>query len=121
MTPGRIIADMIGAVEYRYANEDELQAAISEVLVDIPHEREVRLDSQNRVDLLVDGDIVVEVKVKSTGPQVWRQMARYALLDSVAELILVTTRSRHMPPVTGAGFDLSGKPVYVVWLSKQAL
>lgn len=97
----------------RYASEDELQEAIALALTaaGIDHEREVRLNARDRIDLLA-GTVGIEVKVAGDARRVDRQLERYAASDRVDALILVTNRCRHRPPPR-----IDGKPVTVVLLS----
>jgi hypothetical protein len=96
---------------YRYANEDDLQLGITQVLTleRVPFVREVRLAPREKIDFMV-GRIGVEVKIKGSFSSVARQLLRYA--PHVDALVLVTGRSQldRMPPTLG------GKPVRVVAL-----
>jgi hypothetical protein len=113
--------ELAAAIErnsYSYTCEDELQQGLAAALCKTHHvEREVRLSSRSRVDLLVDGDLVVEVKVAGTADALVRQVSRYSLSPRVAGLVVVTSRVRHLavPPI------LNGKPLAVVSLTGAAL
>lgn len=93
---------------YVYANEYDLQDALSMTLLGAGLEvvREVILPGGNRIDffaLLPTDDehlaglgVGIEVKVKGDYGPVYRQLRRYADVDIVRGLILVTTRaSKH--------------------------
>lgn len=109
---GAAVADVIRRFRFRYANERELQDAIADALRSRGYsvEREARLDTHSRVDLLV-GRVVVEVKVAGAVGAVRRQLDRYAASERVGALVLVTTRARHVYPDT-----IGGKPLEVVSL-----
>lgn len=77
-------------------------------------EREKRLSDKDVVDFLVDGDIVIEVKVDGSPMGVTRQLQRYLEHPVVNHLILVTTRRKHLSAIPGT---LRGKRVDVAWLS----
>lgn len=111
MTQAEDLARIIEAHRFRYANEDELQEGIAAVLTSkgVAVEREVRLSTFDRIDLLI-GDVGIEVKVTGAGSSVGRQLARYATSDRIAGLILVTNRLRHLK-LAGVSH---GKPVLVV-------
>lgn len=103
---------VLRGARYRYATEDELQQALAAALTGAGYtvEREVRLNSRDRIDLLVDR-VGIEVKIAGERRTVERQLARYSESDLVDELVLVTTRARHRPPA-----QLNWKPVHVVSL-----
>lgn len=105
------------AFRFRFGCEDDLQAAIADALAPVPVEREVRLGPNDRVDHLLPGGVVVEVKVAGPRDCVLAQLTRYAAHDRVTGLVLVTTRARHqdMPA------DLFGKPLEVVYLGGRSL
>lgn len=111
-----------------WTTEDDLQRAIDarlerEAAVGHPitrYEREVRVDDRNRLDFAVQVDeTVVAVEVKIAGPRksVLRQLARYALLDDIDELLLVTTKANHHHMPT----HLYGKPVLLCSLIEAGL
>lgn len=101
------IAAIVRRSRLRYANEDELQEGLAAALTAAGArvEREVRLTSRDRIDLLV-GTIGIEVKIAGDARRVERQLERYAASDRVTDLILVTNRARHTPPGM-----IDGKPV----------
>lgn len=108
------IGRLIQGRQFTYANEDELQAGIAELLtgVGLTAHREVRLSSQDRLDILVElsGPIAlgIEVKIAGAAGDVRRQMRRYAASERVDELMLVTTLRRHL---AGLPDELGGKPL----------
>jgi hypothetical protein len=107
------IAVVIRAHRFHHATESELQEGIAAALVVAGYrvEREVRLSARDRIDLLVDRMIGVEVKIAGEPRAVARQLARYAASDQIRGLVLVTNRVRHRPlPL------MHGKPVVVASL-----
>lgn len=105
------VATVIGAYIFCCANEDGLQEGIAGALSVEGYypEREVRLTTRDRVDILV-GRVGVEVKIAGRADRVLRQLTRYAASDRVDELLLATTRASHRTlPST-----VSGKPLIVV-------
>jgi hypothetical protein len=102
---------------FRFGNEDDLQAGIADALAPLPVEREVRLSPRDRVDHLLPGGVVIEVKVAGPADRVLAQLTRYAAHDRVTGLVLVTTRARHQDLPA----DLNGKPVEIVYLGGRSL
>jgi hypothetical protein len=80
----------------------------------ISYEREVRLDSKNRIDFMC-GDIGLECKIKGGKMSIFRQIERYAEFDEIKKLILVTNVPTGFPP------EVNGKPVYILNLAKAWL
>jgi hypothetical protein len=121
----RRIADAIRGCRFRYHDEDGLQRGIAAALegAQWPVEREVRLDSRSRIDLLVDVQLPrgsihvgVEAKIASSPAAVLRQVRRYLDSDRIDGLVLVTTRVRHLAVAT-----TSDKPLEVVSLVEGGL
>lgn len=111
-----------------WTTEDELQRIIGRRLdreVSLGHpvthyEREVRVDERNRLDFAVqiDGDVVaVEVKIAGSRKDVLRQLTRYAHLDDVDELLLVTTKANHHRMPT----HINNKPLLLCSLVEAGL
>lgn len=118
VTTASDVAAAICRHSFRYASEDELQAGVAGVLAaaGFAVEREVRLSLRDRIDLLVDGCVGVEVKIAGIPSSVERQMRRYAESDRLTGLVLVTNRARHRPAAS-----MCGKPVVVASLLGAAL
>ena len=112
MSAGQI-ASLIRSHRFRFANEGELQAGISTLLdrSGVEHKREVILSVGERIDFLV-GPVGVEVKIGGGRNEVLRQLARYAELDCISGLVLVTTKANH----GGLPERLNGKKVYLASL-----
>lgn len=114
----RSIVAVIREHRFPFGDEDLLQEALADVLATNGHavEREVRLNARDRIDLLVDGQVGVEVKIDGPARRVVAQLRRYAQHDRLGELILVTRCARHQAPAA-----LNGKPVTVVNLAGMGL
>jgi len=111
------IVEIFAGCRFAYGDEEGLQAGLAAALEDADYSvrREVRLDGQSRIDLLV-GRIGIEVKVAGKPDAVLRQVTRYAHSDLIDGIVLVTTRVRHrMPDV------INGKPIVVVSLAAAGL
>lgn len=106
-----LIIGLLARHRFRFGTEAELQDGIEQVLesAGIPHEREVRLTSGDRIDFMIAGRTGLEVKVDGGISALTRQLHRYAQVDAVEEILVVTSRARHanLPTV------LSGTPVRV--------
>lgn len=68
-------------------------------------EREVNLTQNDRIDIMVDG-VGVEVKIKGSRRDIYRQLQRYAASDRVSALVLATAAA--WPPM----LDIGGKPFF---------
>lgn len=99
---------------YRWTNERELQEGLRHSLdqgAPGEVEREVRLTPHDRIDFLV-GDVGVEVKVDGSLASVTRQLHRYAQVEELAGVLLVTTQACHL----AVPRELNGKPIVVARL-----
>lgn len=107
------LSHLISRYRFNYSNEQDLQQGIERVLLaaSVEFEREVRLTSHDRIDFMA-GDVGIEVKVGHTPAQVMRQIHRYAQLEPIKELLVVTSRCRHaaIPEL------VNEKPVVVIFL-----
>lgn len=116
------ILEAISAYRYTYADEDALQGGLSDALTaaGIAHEREVRLNARDRIDILAGaGAVGIEVKVEGQSSSVVRQLRRYAKHESVEEILLVTNRYRHEDP-DNVPREIDGKPVTVLNIARVA-
>jgi hypothetical protein len=112
-------ADVVRSVRFARGSEAALQDALMEHLArhlvgDEVVIREVELSPEDRIDFLVGGTlrIGVEVKVDGATSALVRQLQRYAQHETIAGLLVVSTRAHHRAvPST-----LSGKPVVVASL-----
>lgn len=90
------VLEVLRSCEFRYCNEDDLQAGLAGALTNagLDVQREVRLTARDRIDLLVDA-VGIEVKIAGRTADVIRQLNRYLKSELIEELILVTSRARH--------------------------
>jgi hypothetical protein len=95
----RIRREVEGRV-WRVTSETEAQTELARVLsgAGLAVESEVRLGAGSRVDLLVEGRLVVEVKRAGSMPSLAAQCLRYAELDGVEGVVAVVTRRRLLFP-----------------------
>lgn len=104
------VVGILDTTRFVWTTERELQDGIALALeaegLDV--ETEVRVDARNRLDLKVGG-VGIEVKIGGTWRTVRRQLERYAALESLDALVLVTSRPSHRQIVS----PLGGKPVVV--------
>lgn len=116
----RWLEALLSAGKFDLANEKATQAEMEETLVGRYGaervSREHRLGPGDIPDFLVDARFVVEAKgARHRGPQVLRQLARYAAYPQVEGLILATARAMLMPATIG------GKPLLVINLGRAWL
>lgn len=114
---GAEIAAAIRRRRFVYATEDRLQEGIAAALAEDGCDvaREARI-AGGRIDLLV-GRVGVEVKVAGAAGDVARQLRRYLEGGDVDELVLVTSRVRHLRLPEA----IAGRPVHVVTLAGAGL
>jgi hypothetical protein len=109
--------DKIKAIIERHrlplTDEKVTQAAIANALelAGVLFEREVRLSDEDIVDFMI-GPVAVEVKIKGAKAAIYRQLERYAQHDCVTAILLVSSRSMHLPAL------INGKPTLVASLSR---
>lgn len=88
----------------RFALEDEkvTQSIIESKLIAAgirKFKREYRFDKNNIVDFFFEETgIAIEVKIKGSKMEIYRQCKRYAEFDTVKELILLTNKAVALPP-----------------------
>lgn len=112
----------LGRYAYRYSTEAQLHDQLALVLdgAGLVVEREVRLDSENRADLVLPAGVVVEVKVDGTLQQALRQVGRYIKLDQVRGVLLVAT-PRWAATELAERPKWGGKPFGMICVRRQAL
>ncbi|RRW59566.1 hypothetical protein EGJ51_18035 [Pseudomonas fulva] len=112
----------LGRYLYRYGSEVQLHEILAKVLNDAGYKytRECVLDARNRADFLVEGGIVIEVKVDGALSEALRQVDRYINLDQVKGVILASTqRWADNPLVDRPAWQ--GKAFGMVRLGRQSL
>lgn len=94
-----------------YALQDALECAFLGLGLNV--QSEVELTARSRIDFVLEQRFGVEVKVDGSLTDVTRQILRYANVDQVEAIILVTTRQKHraMPS------EMRGKPVHVLYIN----
>jgi hypothetical protein len=105
-----VILKALRATRFRFRDEAGLQKAVDELLFLLfggGHRREVQT-GKGRIDF-AHGSVAIELKVDGSTNEVRRQLKRYAELEWVEEIILVTACAKHVMPQS-----LHGKPVHVV-------
>lgn len=101
------LADFIEARPCRWISEYDVQQHLVELLGPRGFAREHTLTPTERPDFWHPGlGVAVEVKIRGTPSRVFQQLLRYAYLEPVKGLLVVTTKAKLVPP----GFELGGKP-----------
>lgn len=102
---------------YRVGQEQWLQADIEAALAaaGVDFAREARLTPRERIDFLVAGGVGIEAKTRCPPRQIYRQLERYAALDAITSLILITGTALGLPPT------LQGKPLFYVSTGRASL
>jgi len=106
------LAALLEGYRFDASNEDAVQRGIASVLAEggALFRREVPVPG-GRLDFLVDG-IAIEVKVDGSTASLIRQLGRYAELEDVRALLVVTTRHR----LAQVPREIAGKQVRVALL-----
>lgn len=96
------------------ADEKRLQLCIADEFAreGIEAEREVRLNGSDIIDFLTKGGIGIEVKIKGSKREIYRQCERYCLHDRINALILASNVPVGLPTF------INGKPISFVHLGK---
>lgn len=96
------VSEILRRYHFSFTDEYQLQDGIEQALrlAGLSVRREVRLNSRDRIDLVVDR-VGIEVKVAGQTSNVARQCRRYLESEVLDDLILVTNRPRHV--LVGAG------------------
>lgn len=121
------IASALGRYVFRPATEDTLQVQVTDVLArDLKNATVTRevTTAAGRYDVLVEVDfanaplrIVLELKLTASAPAVERQASRYAAVDDVDAVMVITSSRRLTNELRRAGADrLGGKPFAIVAL-----
>jgi hypothetical protein len=114
----RHLYHLLSGYQLRSPNEATLQFAIAHCfdLNKIVYDREVRLNAEDRPDFMV-GAVAVEVKIDGSPSEILRQLHRYVQHQCVTEILLVTTRSKHINLTS----EFNGKPIVTLWIGGSAL
>lgn len=95
------------------ATQDAIQHALE--LAGIEFSREHRLSDMERIDFLALGRIGIEVKVQGAPRSIYRQLERYAELEVIQCLILVSSRAMGKPAT------VKNKPLFFVSIGRAWL
>lgn len=116
------LSRLLASYLYRYGSEIQLHENLAKVLDEAGYRytREHVLDARNRADFLVQGGIVIEVKVDGALSEALRQVDRYINLESVAGVILASTQRWAATPMTDRP-AWKGKLFAMVRLGRQSL
>ena len=111
------VAAILRRARFRSSSEAALQSSIAEALVaaQIDFEAEKRLAPGERIDFMIAGGVGIEAKARYAKRQTIRQLERYAAIDEVEALILVTGTAMGLPR------ELNGKPLFHVSIGRSAL
>lgn len=114
------LCEVLARGRFDLTDEKACQGAIAEFLAaQLPGvlvEREKRLSRRDIPDFLVGGRIAVEVKLKGArGPDVLRQLARYAAHPEVEAMVLVSGKAIDVPAIVG------GRPLVNVRMARAWL
>ena len=110
----RNIVQAIHAHKIDVSTENAAHAAIFAALIaaGLPARSEVILSSRDRIDLMVE-TVGVEVKVKGSKRDIFRQLERYAEHQKIKALVLATNTA--FPPIA----PIKGTvPVFIASLSR---
>ena len=111
-----LILQVLSGQRFDLSSEKALQIEIKERLFEtgVLAEKEYRLSIKDIPDFFCDG-IAVEVKIKGSATEIFKQCQRYCEFDQVKELLLITNRSMGFPK------EINGKPCYVLNLGNAWL
>lgn len=100
-----LIVDLLSRHRYTGLTEADYHDHVERILTNTPGltvVREARLTPTDRIDLLVNGTIGVEVKMQGTRAAIIRQLARYARTGQLTHLILASSKVmlvKNIPPL----------------------
>jgi hypothetical protein len=110
------VIELLDSCRFHFSTERDIQDAIEKVLnsQSIPFEREKVATRTERFDFFLNG-LVVEVKTQGSFADLLRQVHRYAQLDMVQEILVVTTKSNHR----ACPSEINGKPLSCFWVMQK--
>lgn len=108
------LCQKLQATKFVFSNEIDLHLGIAQLLdsLGIHYQTEVIMTPEDRIDFLLPEKVGIEVKVDGSTAAVTRQLWRYAQQETIDEIILVTTRSKHLA-IQGPILE---KPIFIVHL-----
>lgn len=91
-------------------NEKVLQSQIEAILKEknVPYSREHKLDDYSIIDFMIEGYLGIEVKIKGSAMEIFRQIERYCEFSEVEGLVLITNKAIKLPR------HINGKFTYVL-------
>lgn len=92
-----IVSEIISILKSKrlpLTTEKELQVEIEKLFIEnnLSFEREYRLDNKNIVDFFIEG-VAVEIKIKGTAKNIYKQCERYCEFEQVKTMLLVTSKT----------------------------
>lgn len=108
MIEAEAIVDMLKTVRLPVNSEAETQVEMMNLFTrrGVWFHREFVLDRANRIDFLFAGGIGMEVKLKGSAMNIFRQCRRYCEFDQIKQLILVSNKAMGFPG------EINGKPCH---------
>lgn len=97
------------------------ESALHRVLADLLADAGLKVSCEHvlgpseRLDLMVEGGLAIECKLRGGRRNIYRQLQRYARHDEVQALLLVTNTAMGLPP------EIDGKPVFYCGLGEAWL
>lgn len=88
-------------------DEMTLQREMTALLAPLDPANPYRLDDKNIIDFFIKG-VGIEVKIKGSRQEIYRQCVRYCGFEEIQCLVLVTNRAMGFPK------EINGKPTYVI-------
>ena len=114
--PEHYLVNFLKNKTFNLSNEKLTQGQIEkELTLDrIVFYREKRLSETDKPDFMI-GDIAIEVKLKGSAAEIFRQCERYCSYSEVRVLILMCSRPM------GIKGEINGKPIYLIDMGKSWL
>jgi len=113
------IASLLKRKRFLLHDEKVLQRDIYTALLEIMDPgfviKELQLDPDNIIDFFVYDGIGIELKIKGSKRQIYKQCERYCRFDEIKSLILITNLSMGFPE------QINGKDCYVLKLGSAWL
>jgi hypothetical protein len=107
-----MVKQVVRSHRWRLEDEKRLQADLHSHLAaaGVELRREVRLDPKSRIDFMA-GAIGIEVKIKGSKRDIYRQVERYCQFEAIAELVLISNVPLGLPAF------ISGKRIHIIDLT----
>lgn len=115
------IRNIIRSKRFIFNGEKHLQVTLNNVFLPVfpQTKREVYLGKMKDIgdldlgiiDFMID-DIGVEIKIKGSPLEIFRQIERYALHPSINHVVLITNVTMTLPET------VNGKPAHIIYLNR---